>query len=55
MNAEIVKSFTRYALSFIGGYAVSRGVISEAELPTVIGGLATLTGGLWSYFAARKR
>lgn len=54
MNAEIVSSFVRHALTTFGGVLVSRGVIDAGMLEAGAGALAVLVGIAWSIYAKRK-
>jgi hypothetical protein len=53
MTAEQIAGFVRHLLTFAGGFAVSWGYIDEATLTTIIGGIATVVGAVWSW-AAKK-
>lgn len=44
----------RHSLTFIGGIMVMKGVIDDAMLSEVIGGVVTLAGTIWSIVAKQK-
>ena len=44
----------RHSLTFIGGIMVMKGVIDDAMLSEVIGGVVTLSGTIWSIVAKQK-
>lgn len=50
---ETLKGLVRHLLTAAGGVLVSKGLITEAELPTIIGSLLTIIGTAWS--VANKR
>jgi hypothetical protein len=53
MTAEQIAGFARHALTFLGGYFVSKGFIDEVTMTTIAGGIATVVGAVWSW-AAKK-
>ena len=46
--------FVRHILTFIGGYLVTSGVLTEVTLSTGIGAIATLIGVVWSVIDKNK-
>lgn len=48
MKKEIVLGIVRHTLTFVGGILVMKGVVDEATLTEIIGGVMTLVGGVWS-------
>lgn len=56
MNTDVILSFVRQTLTFIGGLFVAKGMITAdtltdlvANLSTVIGGIISLVSIYWSY------
>jgi hypothetical protein len=45
----------RHILTFVGGYLVTSGVLTEVTLNTGIGAVATLIGIVWSVIDKNKR
>ena len=39
----------RHALTFGGGYFLAKGLLDEATLNTIVTGLVTLVGAVWSW------
>jgi glucose uptake protein GlcU len=54
LTKEQILGITRHALTFIGGIVVMKGLIDEATLTEIIGGLITLTGTIWSVIEKNK-
>ena len=54
LTKEQILGITRHALTFIGGIVVMKGLIDEATLTEIIGGLITLTGTIWSVIDKNK-
>lgn len=50
-----VQGLVRHALTFIGGFLLSKGLIDEAVLTELIGGAVTLTGAIWSILGKNKK
>lgn len=44
----------RHVLTFVGGIIVAKGIIDEALLQEVVGGLMTIVGGVWSVVSKNK-
>jgi hypothetical protein len=51
---DTTKGLIRHLLTAGGGVLVSKGVISEADLPTVVGSILTIAGVLWSVLSKRS-
>lgn len=45
---EKLTGLIRHALTFVGGLAVSKGLIDESLIVEVIGAVMTLIGAIWS-------
>lgn len=43
----------RHILTFAGGYVVAKGIITEEQLPEVIGAVITIGGLAWSWFSKK--
>jgi hypothetical protein len=48
MKKEQVLGIIRHTLTFVGGLLVMKGIVDEATVTEVIGGVLTLTGTIWS-------
>jgi hypothetical protein len=46
MNTDMILSFVRQALTFVGGIFVARGTISAETLTAVVTNLSTVPGGM---------
>jgi hypothetical protein len=54
LTKEQILGITRHALTFIGGIVVMKGLIDEATLTEIIGGVITLAGTIWSVIDKNK-
>lgn len=54
MTADQVGGIVRAILAGIGGYFVSKGVIDESTVTTIVGGLATVITAVWSVWSKKK-
>ena len=52
---EKIKGLIRHILTFLGGYLVTSGLIDEATLTEVVGGLMTLIGFVWSFLSKNEK
>jgi hypothetical protein len=48
MSKEKILGIIRHTLTFVGGILVMKGLVDEAIVSEVIGGVMTLTGTIWS-------
>ncbi len=48
LTKEQILGIVRHALTFIGGICIMRGLADETLVTEIIGGVLTLTGGIWS-------
>ena len=48
LSKEQIMGVIRHALTFVGGILVMKGIIDEATVTEIIGGVMTLTGTIWS-------
>ena len=55
VNKEQALGIARHVLTFAGGIAVSKGLVDESTMITIVGAFVTLAGGLWSVFAPEKQ
>jgi hypothetical protein len=54
MKKEQVLGVIRHTLTFIGGLLVMKGIVDESILETIISGVLTLTGTIWSVVDKNK-
>lgn len=50
MSKEKILGIVRHTLTFVGGLLVMKGLVDEAMVSEIIGGVMTLTGTIWSIF-----
>lgn len=48
LSKEQVLGIIRHTLTFVGGIVVMKGLVDEATVTEIIGGVMTLTGTVWS-------
>ena len=48
LSKEQILGIARHTLTFVGGILVMKGIIDEATVTEIIGGVMTLTGTIWS-------
>lgn len=48
LTKEQVLGIVRHTLTFVGGIIVMKGLVDEATVTEIIGGIMTLTGTIWS-------
>lgn len=48
LTREQVLGILRHTLTFVGGIIVAKGLVEEAVVTEIIGGVLTLTGAIWS-------
>ena len=51
LTKEQVLGIVRHTLTFVGGIVVAKGLIDEAVVTEIVGGVLTLTGAIWSIVA----
>lgn len=51
LTKEQVLGIVRHTLTFVGGIVVAKGLVDEATVTEIIGGVLTLTGAIWSIVA----
>lgn len=49
MNSEQIGGLVRHVLTFVGGIVVSKGLVDEQTMITVVGAVATIAGAIWSW------
>lgn len=54
MKPEEVGGLIRTVGAFAGGYLVSKGVVDQATMMSLVGGVATVAVAIWSIYAKRK-
>jgi hypothetical protein len=55
MNQEMMLGIVRHVLTIAGGAAASAGVVTEADVPVIVGALSALAGVVWSIVAKRRK
>jgi hypothetical protein len=48
LTKEQILGIVRHTLTFVGGIVVMKGLVDEAVVTEIIGGVMTLTGTIWS-------
>ncbi len=54
LTKEQVLGIVRHTLTFVGGIVVMKGLVDEATVTEIIGGVMTLTGAIWSVIDKNK-
>lgn len=54
MNAAIITALVRHILTTVGGALASRYAIDGASVEAIAGGIAALTGVVWSIWDKRR-
>lgn len=54
LTKEQVIGIIRHSLTFVGGLLIMRGIVDEATLTEVTGGIITLVGTIWSIVEKNK-
>jgi len=54
LTKEQVLGIVRHTLTFVGGIIVMKGLVDEATVTEIIGGVMTLTGTIWSVIDKNK-
>jgi hypothetical protein len=54
LTKEQVLGIVRHTLTFVGGIVVMKGLVDEATVTEIIGGVMTLTGTIWSVIDKNK-
>jgi hypothetical protein len=54
LTKEQVLGIVRHTLTFVGGIVVMKGLVDEATVTEIVGGIVTLTGTIWSIIAKNK-
>lgn len=54
MNKEQFIGIVRHSLTFIGGLLIMKGIVDDATLNEVVGGIITLAGTIWSIVEKNK-
>jgi len=53
MTGEKVAGMIRHVLTFVGGIVVGKGWIDEATMTAIVGGVVTIAGAAWSWWAKK--
>ena len=51
LTREQVLGILRHTLTFVGGILVTKGLVDDATVTEIVGGIITLTGTIWSVLA----
>lgn len=54
LTKEQLLGIVRHTLTFVGGIVVMKGLVDEATVTEITGGLLTLAGAIWSIIAKNK-
>lgn len=54
MSKEQVLGIVRHSLTFVGGILIMKGLIDEATVTEIVGGVVTLAGTIWSVIEKNK-
>jgi hypothetical protein len=54
LTREQVLGIVRHTLTFVGGIFIAKGVVDEAMVSEISGGVLTLVGAIWSVVAKNK-
>jgi hypothetical protein len=54
LTKEQVLGIVRHTLTFVGGIVIMKGLVDEATVTEIIGGVMTLTGTIWSVIDKNK-
>lgn len=51
LTKEQLLGIVRHTLTFVGGIVVMKGIVDEATVTEITGGVLTLAGAIWSIIA----
>lgn len=54
LTKEQFLGIVRHSLTFIGGILIMKGIVDDALLNEIIGGVTTVAGAIWSIVAKNK-
>ena len=54
LTKEQVIGIIRHSLTFVGGLLIMKGIVDEAMLSEITGGVITLAGAIWSIVEKNK-
>jgi hypothetical protein len=54
LSREQLIGIVRHTLTFVGGVLVMKGLVDEATMTEITGGVLTLAGAIWSIIAKSK-
>jgi hypothetical protein len=54
LSREQLIGIVRHTLTFVGGILVMKGLVDEATMTEITGGVLTLAGAIWSIIAKSK-
>lgn len=55
MSADAIMGFIRHILTFLGGLAVTKGLLDEGLVVELVGGVMTIVGVVWSFIDKYRR
>ena len=50
MSNDVVMGFIRHVLTLLGGVLVTKGWLTDAQMPELVGAVMTFVGFGWSFF-----
>lgn len=54
LTKEQILGIVRHGLTFVGGILIMKGLVDEATVTEIIGGVITLAGTIWSVIEKNK-
>lgn len=54
LTKEQFLGIVRHSLTFIGGILIMKGIVDDALLNEIIGGVTTIAGAIWSIVSKNK-
>lgn len=54
LTKEQILGIVRHGLTFVGGILIMKGLVDEATVTEIIGGVITLSGTIWSVIEKNK-
>ena len=54
LSKDQIFGIIRHTLTFVGGFLVMKGLVDEAVVSEIVGGVMTLAGTVWSIFEKKQ-
>lgn len=54
LTKDQIFGIIRHTLTFVGGFLVMKGLVDEAAVSEIVGGVMTLAGTIWSVVNKKK-